>query len=237
VLSVLSRPAIGSDLGSGGDRRALHKHSQQRCELGPHLPPVNDQVNSAVLNQKFGTLEALWQGFTHSLFDDARTGETNQCLGLSNVNVTEHGETRPKTAIGRFPGDAVSGEFITTESGLMYYDIKVGDGAQPSPTSTVTIHYTGWLTDGSKFQSSHDSPGDKPVTYPLNKFIPGWSEGVGGMKIGGKRKLIIPGNLAYVNRPPPGSGIPPHAMLIFDVELIAIPHDPNDGQDHSGHNH
>jgi FKBP-type peptidyl-prolyl cis-trans isomerase len=142
-----------------------------------------------------------------------------------------------KTAIGRFPGDAVSGEFTTTESGLMYYDIKIGDGAQPSPTSTVTIHYTGWLTDGSKFQSSHDSPGDKPVTYPLNKFIPGWSEGVGGMKVGGKRKLIIPGNLAYINRPPPGSGIPPHAMLIFDVELIAIPHDPNDGQDHSGHNH
>ena len=117
------------------------------------------------------------------------------------------------------PGDAVTGEPKKTESGLMYYDLKVGEGDAPEPTSKVKVHYTGWLVTGKKFDSSVDR--GKPIDFPLNGVIKGWTEGVGSMKVGGKRKLIIPYSLAYKEqgRPPV---IPPKAMLIFDVELLDI---------------
>ena len=117
------------------------------------------------------------------------------------------------------PGDAVKGEPTTTPSGLMFYEIKPGTGETPSPTSQVTVHYSGWLVDGQKFDSSVDR--GQPATFPLNGVIKGWTEGVGSMKEGGKRKLIIPYQLAYGERGAPPR-IPAKAMLVFDVELIKI---------------
>ncbi len=118
------------------------------------------------------------------------------------------------------PGDGIADlELHESDSGLMWYDIVEGDGATPaSPASKVTVHYTGWLVDGTKFDSSVDR--GKTIAFALNGVIPGWTEGVGSMKIGGKRKLLIPSNLAYGPR---GRGsIPPNAFLIFDVELFEI---------------
>jgi peptidylprolyl isomerase len=109
-------------------------------------------------------------------------------------------------------------DYITTDSGLQYYDIVEGDGPMPEEGQIVVVHYTGWLEDGTKFDSSLDR--GQPFTFPLGQgsVIAGWDEGVATMKIGGKRQLRIPAELAYGDA---GSGnIPPGATLIFDVELL-----------------
>src|SRR5215831_5304288 len=91
----------------------------------------------------------------------------------------------------------VTGSGTTTASGLQYWDIKTGTGATAEPGKVVKVHYTGWLTDGSKFDSSVDR--DQPLEFPLGtgRVIKGWDEGVAGMKVGGKRQLRIPPDLAY----------------------------------------
>lgn len=113
------------------------------------------------------------------------------------------------------------GNEITTPSGLTYVDQVVGTGDLAVAGQTATVHYTGWLTTGQKFDSSVDR--GQPFSFPLGagRVIKGWDEGVQGMKVGGKRKLTIPADLGYGAR---GAGgvIPPNATLIFDVELLGV---------------
>jgi len=109
---------------------------------------------------------------------------------------------------------------VTSKSGLVYVDLKVGDGETPAKTDKVEVHYTGWLTDGTKFDSSVDR--QEPFVFSLQGgVIPGWLEGVATMKVGGKRRLIIPSDLAYGVRGSPPK-IPANATLVFDVELLSI---------------
>jgi FKBP-type peptidyl-prolyl cis-trans isomerase FkpA len=109
---------------------------------------------------------------------------------------------------------------VTTASGLVYEEITVGAGAEAARGLRVTVHYTGWLVDGTKFDSSKDR--DDPFEFHLGQgqVIAGWDEGVAGMKVGGTRKLTIPPELGYGAR---GEGrvIPPNATLVFEVELLA----------------
>jgi len=108
---------------------------------------------------------------------------------------------------------------VTTASGLQYQVITEGTGAQPSATDKVTVHYQGTTLDGKEFDSSYKR--GAPATFPLNRVIPGWTEGLQLMKEGGKAKLFIPGNLAYGENSPT-SKIGPNATLIFDVELVKV---------------
>ncbi len=112
-------------------------------------------------------------------------------------------------------------DYVETESGLKYFDIVEGDGPSPESGQMVSVHYTGWLEDGTKFDSSLDR--GQPFTFPVDtgSVIAGWDEGVLTMKVGGKRQLVIPAALAYGDA---GSGIiPPGATIIFDVELLELP--------------
>jgi peptidyl-prolyl cis-trans isomerase A (cyclophilin A) len=123
-------------------------------------------------------------------------------------------------AIVKKAEDESKSKVVKTESGLMYVDLKVGDGETPKPTDKVDVHYTGWLVDGTKFDSSVDR--GTPFTFSLSGgVIKGWLEGVATMKVGGKRKLIIPSDLGYGKRGSPPK-IPADATLVFDVELLGI---------------
>jgi FKBP-type peptidyl-prolyl cis-trans isomerase FkpA len=124
---------------------------------------------------------------------------------------------------GGFPFDSRSQTMstVTTASGLQYEDIKEGSGAEAVAGKSVSVHYTGWLTDGQKFDSSKDR--NDPFDFVLGggMVIKGWDEGVQGMKVGGVRKLTIPPQLGYGAR---GAGgvIPPNATLVFEVELLDV---------------
>jgi peptidylprolyl isomerase len=132
----------------------------------------------------------------------------------------DSGQVSASAEIPRYPGAAAPGPWTQTPSGLKYVDLVVGGGPVPANEHvTVKVHYTGWLVDGTKFDSSVDRR--EPATFSLDKVIPGWTEGVGGMHVGGKRKLMVPHTLGYGERGMPGV-IPPRALLIFDVELLEI---------------
>ncbi len=113
------------------------------------------------------------------------------------------------------------GREVLTESGLRYVDLVVGTGRQAEVGDTATVHYTGWLENGKQFDSSRDRGEPFSFRVGAGHVIKGWDEGVQGMKIGGKRKLIIPPDLGYGTR---GAGgvIPPNATLTFEVELLEL---------------
>jgi FKBP-type peptidyl-prolyl cis-trans isomerase FkpA len=115
----------------------------------------------------------------------------------------------------------VTGDGVKTSSGLQYWDIKVGTGAEAKAGDHVKVHYTGWLTNGKKFDSSVDANRPFEFTLGQGQVIKGWDEGVAGMKVGGKRQLRIPPDIAYGSRGTGGGLIPPNATLVFDVQLLA----------------
>ncbi len=154
------------------------------------------------LNRVVLILIAFITGFAMFSMANANTPEENKAAG--EAFLTENAKK---------PG------IVTTASGLQYQVITEGTGASPSATDNVSVHYKGTTIDGKEFDSSYKR--GAPAEFPLNRVIPGWTEGLQLMKEGGKSRLFIPSNLAYGERGA-GRDIGPNAALIFDVELIKI---------------
>jgi len=114
--------------------------------------------------------------------------------------------------------DVASPEWVARPDGMKVWDVKVGAGAPVKPGATVTVHYTGWLLNGTVFDSSKKR--GQTISFGLHQVIKGWTEGVPGMMPGGVRLLLIPSDMAYGDRGSPGS-IPPKATLVFEIELIS----------------
>ena len=142
----------------------------------------------------------------------AAQAQTNGAQASANAAASASASTAPQR--------------VKTPSGLQYEDIKIGSGEVARTGLSVTVHYTGWLksrdgSTGREFDSSRDN--DEPFTFRLGtgQVIPGWDEGVQGMRVGGMRKLIVPAHLGYGARGAPPR-IPPNATLVFEVELLGL---------------
>ncbi len=121
------------------------------------------------------------------------------------------------------PPSDLAEKTITTKSGLQYTDLQIGGGAKPKKGDLITVHYVGTFPDGAKFDSSRDRNQPFQFTLGVGQVIKGWDEGVSTMRVGGRRRLIVPPGLAYGENGTPGGPIPPNATLIFEIELLSIP--------------
>ena len=148
-------------------------------------------------------------------------------VGALALSGCAHSKGTPSSS-APVPQAATAAGAVSTEpkvhklpSGLIYEDLVIGDGKMADPGLMVTVHYTGWLTNGTKFDSSLDR--GQPFKFILGngKVIPGWDQGVKGMRVGGKRKLTIPSDLGY-GPEGAGSAIPPNSTLVFEVQLLGV---------------
>ena len=185
-----------------------------------------DAVNSIAQDDVINKVTIIREGASAEAFDAPKVFKVAQ-QELEKINIEK--AKQAAEAMKNLTKGAT-----TTASGLAYKVINKGDGSvHPAANSTVKVHYTGKLVDGTIFDSSVQR--GQPVEFPLNRVIPGWTEGVQLMVVGDKWTFIIPGNLAYGERGIPQAGIGPNATLIFEVELLDILEAGDDP--HKGHNH
>jgi peptidylprolyl isomerase len=153
------------------------------------------------------------------------TTATVSSIATPTSNVSTSGATNNSTSstdLAGKPNKKNGTKVVTTPSGLKYEEIKVGTGTQPKKGQVIKVHYTGTLENGTKFDSSRDRGQPFEFNIGAGQVIPGWDEGLSTMKVGGRRKLIIPSKLGYGPGGTPDGTIPPNATLIFDVELLGI---------------
>ena len=193
-----------------------HSHGIM-ANQGPMVMPLNDEMlfpgwSNAFEGMRVGETRKLWAPVDSVVSNQLKKGSP-VVIEYVLQGVDEY-ITLPETLPGADIGEA---QLQTSESGLSWYDLAVGDGAAPTATDKVDVEYTGWLVNGTQFDAG---------TYPVNMqggVVQGWLEALAtNMQVGGKRKIIIPTDLAYGWQPRQGSPIPPGATLIFDIEILRI---------------
>ena len=201
-------------------------HLNGKHSVFGHVVEGMDVVNAITQNDVMNSVTIIREGSSAKAFD------ANSIFKTAQNEINKANAEKAKQAAEKMK-ELTKGA-ITTESGLAYKVINKGKGnTHPKASSTVKVHYTGMLEDGTIFDSSVKR--GQPVEFPLNRVIPGWTEGVQLMVVGDKWTFIIPGNLAYGKRGMPQAGIAPNATLIFEVELLDVL---EKGEDpHKGHNH
>jgi FKBP-type peptidyl-prolyl cis-trans isomerase len=189
--------------------------------LGKQLAQDSADVDTALLLR--GLQEAL--AGKELLLTDQEIGNTlqqfqQQLMQKRQARMESEGATNLEAGKKFLAENAQREGVQTTASGLQYEVVKEGDGAKPSATDTVTVHYHGTTLEGTVFDSSVDR--GEPVSFPLNQVIAGWTEGLQLMATGSKYKFFIPAALGYGAQSPPGAKFGPNATLVFDVELLSI---------------
>jgi FKBP-type peptidyl-prolyl cis-trans isomerase FklB len=167
-----------------------------------------DAVSTARIGQ------GLRDGISGKVAMSDKDHENVRALATSGVEAGHRAAARFLAENGKKPG------VVTTASGLQYQELRAGSGGSPRMGDSVQVNYRGTRLDGSEFDSSYKR--GQPATFEVGHVIPGWNEALQLMKPGAKWKLFIPPQLAYDLRPPPGSGIPPGSMLLFEVELLSV---------------
>lgn len=191
------------------------------------LPKLSQQMLVAIGAGIVTLLLAIWIFIPGGFLDDlTKPTEITEAEGenaaSSDLLVQEQeqslpAELLPEKSVEYLAANAKKAGVKVTPSGLQYREITAGSGKQPGPTSSVTVHYKGTFINGKEFDSSYGR--GEPITFPLNRVIAGWTEGLQLMKEGGKAELVIPQNLAYgAGR----QGIPPYQTLVFQVELLKV---------------
>lgn len=155
-----------------------------------------------------------------AIIDDNK--QNNEPLSAQNTSPSDLNVQEPVDPANKLEGTQLANfQPVSEVTSLQKIDTVAGSGEEVKPGATVTAHYTGAVAaTGVIFQSSHDF--GRAIPFSLNQVIKGWTDGVPGMKVGGRRRLIIPADQAYGATPPPGSGIPANAALVFDIELVAV---------------
>lgn len=182
--------------------------------VGPSQPAAADAARPQAPQQASTADPGSGSRLSDRILADAATAPTRPAAVVAQAPSENPAEESPVP-------DDIAADLVTTDSGLQYADLTLGDGASPEPGQTVTVHYTGTLADGTQFDSSRDR--NRPFSFKIGvgQVIQGWDEGVMSMHVGGRRKLVIPPELGYGSR---GAGgvIPPNATLVFDVELLRV---------------
>jgi FKBP-type peptidyl-prolyl cis-trans isomerase len=191
------------------------------CQSGEKKAPAEGETATAAHDEHAGHDHAAPAAGTDAASGgQAASGMGDGAEGNENAAASSPAGAAASGAAASTP-PASGGKVTTTASGLKYEDLVAGTGASPKAGQTCSVHYTGWLTNGNKFDSSRDR--GQPFTFPIGQgaVIKGWDEGVMGMKVGGKRKLMVPPDLAYGAQGFPPV-IPPNSELVFEVELLGV---------------
>ena len=188
--------------------------------LGQQIKTSRVKLDLTVLVQGLqDSMDGRETKVSEAAFADAMKQIQQQMMQNATVDAAAAGDKNTAEGKAFQEANGKKAGVVTTDSGLQIETIKEGTGPMPTAAQTVKVHYTGKLIDGTTFDSSVDR--GQPISFPLSGVIRGWTEGLQLMKVGGKSRLVIPGDLAYGPQGSPPT-IPPNATLVFDVELLAI---------------